>query len=90
MCYKYPLPQPPLTFSGGYNLHPIHTMRKPTSSTGTQIDWDKDYPELSKANQLIASLAEALKIIPLIREYEGRKYISNIDEIFIATEAKLG
>ena len=65
-------------------------MRKPTSSTGTQIDWDKDYPELSKANQLIASLAEALKIIPLIREYEGRKYISNIDEIFIATEAKLG
>lgn len=41
---------------------------------GTPIDWDKDYPSLSAANQLICSLAEFYGIPVTLGEYQGKKF----------------
>lgn len=37
---------------------------------------DEDYESMSAGNQLLAGLAEALGIVPLIAEYNGNKYVS--------------
>ena len=71
---------PPLKFSRGcspaINLTPMK-LRSIKSNNGRAIDYDKDYESLSAANQLIAGIAETLKVNITVSEYEGRLYITS-------------
>ena len=71
---------PPLKFSRGcspaINLTPMK-LRSIKSNNGRAIDYDKDYESLSAANQLIAGIAETLKVNIAVSEYEGRLYITS-------------
>lgn len=58
-------------------------------STGDEINWDKDYPELGRAHQFAASVAEALGIKVLVSTYKGNMFVSNIEEIHAAYAASM-
>lgn len=70
----------------------VITMRKLIAkSQGTEIDWDKDYPNLSKAHQAIAVIAEALSLDISVNEYKGNTYVeaSTIEGVVNALEIYL-
>ena len=66
-------------------------LRKLSIGSGEPIDWDKDYPNLSQANQLLASLAEYCKVPCTLKEYAGKKYIDSatVESIFQKLEKLL-
>ena len=71
---------PPLKFSRGcspaINLTPMK-LRSIKSNNGRAIDYDKDYESLSAANQLIAGIAETLKVNIAVDKYKDRLYITS-------------
>ena len=58
-------------------------------SSGEDIDWDVDYPNLSRAHQFVASAGEALGVTVKVDTYKGNTYVSNVEEIFNALKIKL-
>ena len=70
----------------------IATMRKLIAkSQGSDIDWEKDFANLSKAHQAIAVIAEALGLAVSVNEYKGNTYVeaSTIEAVVNDLEVKL-
>lgn len=64
-------------------------MRKLTDESGSPLNFDDQYGKLGKANQCLAALAEDLGIVPMVKTFEGRLYISNVNEIHDAADVAL-
>jgi len=70
----------------------IATMRKLIAkSQGSDIDWEVDFANLSKAHQAIAVIAEALGLAVSVNEYKGNTYVeaSTIEAVVNDLEVKL-
>ena len=66
------------------------TMRKLTvKSSGEDIDWEVDYPNMSKAQQLVAAAGEKLGVAVKVATYKGNTFVTNVEEIHAALEEAL-